>query len=49
MTIDEIIILAAAIIAAGMRANPEAKHWTQEEITNDAVETAIEIRKKLIL
>jgi predicted transcriptional regulator len=40
-------ILAAAVIAAGMYANPKSGDWTIEEIANDAVATLEEIKKHL--
>jgi len=40
-------ILAAAVIAAGMYANPKSEDWTAEEIAHDAIATLKEIKKHL--
>jgi hypothetical protein len=40
-------ILAAAVIASGMYANPESEGWTTKEIAHDAVATLEEIKNQL--
>ena len=40
-------ILAAAVIAAGMYANPKSEGWTTTEIAHDAVATLEEIKNQL--
>jgi hypothetical protein len=40
-------ILAAAVIAAGMYANPKSEGWTTKEIAHDAVANLEEIKNEL--
>jgi hypothetical protein len=43
----DVDILAAAVIAAGMYANPKSLDWTAAEIANDAVVTLQQIKDRL--